>query len=134
LEFATRQRKGHGVDGEIATNQVVLEGLPKSYSWFTGIGVIVFGSVGRNFDLNSVSDRPNRAKTDADVPSGVCPALEKFQSLLRRSICREIKISLASAQDCIPNPATDEGQLKSGLGEALAQINRNGWDLGCATR
>ena len=121
-QFHRGQPQGHGVDGEVAAQQVVGEGGTKGHHGLPGLGVVGLGAVGGDFDLEAGLAHADRSEGAADLPEVVRPLLDQRHGLVRRRVRREIEVGGGAAQEEVPDRAADERQLMTGVHEPLPEL------------
>ena len=130
----------HGIDGEVATSEILLDTRAIGDTGLTGILAITLRPVGGDLD-QSLCFRITLARSfGRDGPESrpgiphVSDALSERLSLKDRSrltgmgISCEIEIVAESTEDRITNRTTDEGKMFPGILEGLGQFHRQ-WCL-----
>ena len=119
------QAQGHRVDGEVASDQVLLEGVAEGHDRLAGRAVVGVGPVRGHLDDGAAPLGPDRAEVTAHVPRGAPPRLEHGLGLARPRGGREVEVEGVPAEEGVADRPSDEGQLVAGRREALPQVGEH---------
>jgi hypothetical protein len=117
-----RQVDGHGVDGEVAPDQVVLDGLAEADLGVAALPVVGVGPERGDLHGRAPLGRAHRAERDPGVPDGVRPPREQLPDLFRSGVGREVEIVAEPAEQRVPHGAADEVELVPGREEPGRQL------------
>jgi hypothetical protein len=87
------QPQRHGVDGEVAPDEVVLEGVAERDDRLAGLAVVGVGPVGRDLDDHVAAAGADRAELAAHVPGRGAPRGEQRLGLVRSCRGREVEVA-----------------------------------------
>ena len=125
----SRYPNGHGVDGEVPTNQIVIEIVAKFDSGLTRLSVITIGAVGRDFNGVLAKLGGDCPKCPSHIPGGLCQWGDELFNLVGRGRGREVEIIHRATKKGIPDRSADQRKLESCLikclGDALHRFRRS---------
>ena len=111
----------HRVDGEVPSDQVVVEGLAERDLGIAADLVIRVRAKRRDLDQVVALADPDRAELDADVPERVGPAAEELRHRFRARIGREVEVVAQTPENRVAHRAAHQVQLVAGGLEQLAE-------------
>ena len=116
-QFQGGQAQGHRVDGEVAAEEVFLQVCTEGHDRLTGIGVVLFSTVGGDFNhLIALADADG-AVLLADFPGSVGPAVHHSQGFIGSGIGSEVQIYRGFPQKQVTDGTTHQGQLEASAGK-----------------
>jgi len=115
-------RDGHRVDGKIAPQQVVDQGVAEGDLRVAGLPVVLVGPERGDLDLGAGLGRADGAERDAGLPGRLTPGPQQREDLRRPRIGGEIQIVPEPAQQGVPHRPADQVQLVARGLEPAAQL------------
>src|SRR5690606_22191701 len=115
----------HGVDGEVAAGQVVLEVVTERHDRLAGAGVVGVRPVRGDLHGQVAAPPPDGAEVPAHVPGLVDPPVEDALDLLGACGRGEVEVRGGPLQERVADRSADQGQLVAGRSEALAQLGED---------
>lgn len=130
MEFGrpvARHADRHGVGGEVAARQIVIEVVPEFDRRVPGHLVVAVGAERRDLDAVAALDDADGAELDARLPQPVAPAAQELAHLLGPGIGGEIEITGVGepAQQRVADAATHQIQRVTLGGERRAQVTQH---------
>ena len=116
------QAQRHGVDGEVAAHEIVLEVVAEGDDRLAGHPVVGVGTVGRHLDRVRSLAGADGAELAPHVPVRVAPVGEDRLGLLRGGGGREVEVTAGASEEGVTDRAADEGQVVTPLRKALTQV------------
>jgi hypothetical protein len=89
-ELQARELERHGVDREVAPDQVVGKAATEGDLRLAGLPVIDVGAVGRDLDDGRALAQADGAEVAADLPVRVSPPSDEGESLVGAGVGREV--------------------------------------------
>ena len=124
-ELLLRQRHRHRVDGEVAADEVFLDGVAVGHLGLARGPVVRLGAVGRDLDVVAVLLAADRAEGDPDLPDRVRPGPHDLQYVLGAGIGREVQVVAEPPEQRVPDRAADEGKREPRLLESAGEVVRD---------
>ena len=127
-ELKGGQPDGHGIDGEVTTDEVLVEPSAEVHLRLAGLRVVGLRAIGGDLHLASAHPGTDRAEADADVPRGLRHRLQQREDDVGMGIGGEVQVGLGlrePTEQGIPHGTTDEGEFVAGLLEDPAQCREH---------
>ncbi len=139
-ELVTGYGHRHGVDGEVAADEVPLEGVAIGDHRIPRGAVICLGPVGGDLEPYSGPDQPDGAEGDPRLPDPVRPAAGDVKDLFGTGVRGEVEVGTGhagrsraagrvrgagrarTAQQGVPDGSADQIQAVAGVGEDPSEI------------
>ena len=112
----------HGVRGEIAAYEIVLEALAEAHLRVARHLVVGVGAERGDLHAIVALADPDRAVLDAGVPERVGPSAQHRLYLLGPGVGGEIEVGTQPAQQRVAHTAADEVELVAGVSEHATQF------------
>ena len=112
----------HGVRGEIAAHEIVLEAFAEPHVRVARHLVVGVGAERGDLHAIVALADPDRAVFDARVPERVGPSAQQLLHLLGPGVGGEIEVGTQPAQQRVAHTAADEVEVVAGVSEHTTQI------------
>ena len=113
-ELTSHDVHGHGVDGEVTADEILLDPLPESDHRFAGVGFVGVGAEGGDLDLPLLValllHGANGPEIPTDVPGGGSEITENGVGLVGTRRGGEVQVVAEPSQHRIAHRTTDKVQ------------------------
>ncbi|KFC52602.1 hypothetical protein GY12_03525 [Micrococcus luteus] len=125
-ELEGGQAQGHGVDGEVAAQQVVLEAVAEGHLRLAAGRVVLLGPIGGDLELPAGLAEADGPEPPPHVPRGVRPAGAGGLGRVRAGIRGEVQVQRRPPQEEVADRAAHQGELVAGGLEPPPQLHDDG--------
>ena len=120
------EAQGHGVDGEVAADEVPFEGVAKVDDGVAGDAVVLVGAEGGDFNLPAAFAGGHGAVVNSDVPHVVCAVSEDGGDGVGAGVGGEVEVDAEVAEEGIPHGAAHQVEVVAGCFEGGGQWGEGG--------
>ena len=121
-ELQVRQAHRHGVDGEVAAFEVVVEGVAEHHDRLAGLAVVGVGPVGRDLHRRVAATGADGAEVTTHVPRRVGPPGDGPLDLFRARVGGQVQVGHGTAEERVAHRPAHQGQLVTRGDEPLAEL------------